>query len=82
MFNIRNSPSGGEWELLLGGVFDHLNFFQSLKQHFVNMEHWLKSKLVWPICTKKFEVKKNDTGAMTAAKNEEFLLGYNMKSVI
>ena len=82
---MRNFAGGN---FLLSGwnlsrsAFDHLNFFQSLKQHFVNMEHWLKSKLVWPICTKKFEVKKNDTGAMTAAKNEEFLLGYNMKSVI
>ena len=28
--------------------FDHLNFFQSQKQHSVNIEHRLKSKLTWP----------------------------------
>ena len=48
---------GGEWEILrgfflLGGGnltrsdFNHLNFFQSLKQHSVHIDHQLKSKLM------------------------------------
>ena len=47
---------GREWEVLLteffllvGGNltsdFDHLKFFQSLKQHSVHIDHQLKSKL-------------------------------------
>ena len=40
--------------------FDHLNLFWGQKQHSVDIEHWLKSKLAWPVCTKI--MKCNDYG--------------------
>ena len=45
----------GRGEFLLCGwnlrriAFDHSNLLQSWKQHPVNMEHWLKSKLARPV---------------------------------
>ena len=32
--------------------FDNLNLFQSQKQHSINSENRLKSKLAWPVCAK------------------------------
>ena len=54
-----------------------MTFFKAKKQHSVNIEHQLKSKLAWPACKKSiYEVKiKNGTGSMTRA-NREFLLRY------
>ena len=58
----------GEWEILLGvrilsvsghlrwSTFDHSSLFQSNK-HSVNIEHQLKSKLEWPVCTKSMKLK-------------------------
>ena len=31
--------------------YDYSNLFQSVKQHSVNIEHQLKPKLAWPMCT-------------------------------
>ena len=52
---IRNFP--GRTFLLSGGNltrrdFEHLSLFQSYKQDSVNIEHQLKSKLAWLLCTK------------------------------
>ena len=65
-FKRQGSPdrvSGwGESEIFFGKIFllggknlrwsdfDHLNLFQSYKQHSLNIEYWLKSKLAWPVC--------------------------------
>ena len=38
----------------------------------MNIEHQLKLKLAWVVCT-EYQVKKNWTGAMTTAKNEVFV---------
>ena len=38
------------------GPFKH---FQGLKQQSVNIEHWLKSKLAWPMHVKSASVKWN-----------------------
>ena len=52
------------WEIFLLGAenliksdFDLLNLFQSQKQHSVNIEHQLKLKLVWPVCTRSMKLK-------------------------
>ena len=37
--------------------FDHSNLFQGLKQHSVNIEHGLNSKLAGPACTKSMKFK-------------------------
>ena len=37
--------------------FDHLKFFQSLKQHSVHIDHQLKSKLAWLVSTKSIKLK-------------------------
>ena len=62
------SVSGRGWQMLLGGFnlydggnlrsdFDHSNLFQGLKQHSVNIEHGLNSKLAGPACTKSMKFK-------------------------
>ena len=45
--------------------------FKAKKQHSVNIEHQLKSKLAWPACKKSvYEIKiKNGTGSITTAKS-------------
>ena len=62
-----DSPSSGKWEIILGAIFlsgsgdlngsnfGHLNFFQSYKQRFVNIEYRLKSKL--PRTIRKASIK-------------------------
>ena len=46
----------------------NFSFFRA-KTSIENIEHRLKSKLAWAVCT-EYEVKlKNWTGAMTTAKN-------------
>ena len=37
-------------------AFDHSNLFQSYKQS-SNIEHWLKSKLAWPVFAKSTKLK-------------------------
>ena len=76
-----NPPLWGEWEFLLVEVFYRVvgiwwemiltiqTFFRCYKQHSVNIEHPLKSKLAWNLCTRDTKLK-NNTVAMTAAKNE------------
>ena len=56
---MRNFAGGG-WLFhglmgIWGGVL--LILFQSLKQQSVNIEHWLKSKLAWPVYAKSMKVK-------------------------
>ena len=58
---------GGIWRFYWMGIFlsdcgklrrsnfDQWNLFQSQKQLIVNTEHWLKSKLAWPVCTKSMK---------------------------
>ena len=51
-------------------VFDYSSLFQR-KKHSVNIEHQLKSKLAWSVCTKSMKLKlKNGAGAMTTVKNK------------
>ena len=59
----------GGWKILLGrgevkgsgnltgSDFDHSNPFKSWKKRPVNIEHWLKSKLTWPVCTENMKIK-------------------------
>ena len=63
----------GEWEILLGGFFYQVvrtrgGFFQSWKQHSVNIEHQLKSKLHDLCAQGVWSENKNGTGAVTTAK--------------
>ena len=64
------SLSGGGSEILFGDFifyddgnlrrsdFDYSNLLQGQKQHSVNIEHWLKSKLVWSVCTNSMKWKQ------------------------
>ena len=67
---------GGGGESLVGGIFYWvvgfiLTFLKAKKQHSINIEHQLKSKLTWLICIKEYDVeKKNGIEWMTTAKNE------------
>ena len=58
--------------------FDHSNLFQSLKQHSVNTEHWLKSKLAWPVFTNSMKLNKNGTGMMTTGKNFYWVITWKL----
>ena len=59
--------------------FDHSNLFQCQKQHSVNIEHWLKSKLT---CVyKEYEIKTKMVQEQWLQLKMKFLLGYNMKIV-
>ena len=72
--NRRNlAPSKGisDGRNLIMSDFDHSDLFQSKKQHSVNIENWLKSKLAWPVCTKSMNLKIG-IEAMTADKIESF----------
>ena len=40
---------------VVGYNFDHSNLFQTEKEHSVNIEHWLKSKLAWPVYTRAWK---------------------------
>ena len=67
---------GGRWEILLGRIFCWvvgfiLTFFKAKKQHSINIEYQLKSKLAWLVCIKEYDVeRKTGTGWMTTEKNE------------
>ena len=61
--------------------FDHSNLFQGQKQHSVNIERLLKSKLTWPVCT-EYEVKIKLVQVQWLQLKMKFLVGYNMKIVI
>ena len=52
---MGNFPSGGGNQTR--SDIDHSNPFQSYKQDSVNIEHWLKWKSAWPVCTKSVKVK-------------------------
>ena len=94
---LRGRGMGGQWEILLEWFFywvvesDREWFwlsqpFESLTQHSVNIEHQVKYKLTWLVCTKSMKlkwtgVKLNCTGACLQLKMK-FLLGSNMKIVI
>ena len=49
-FFIHSWESGKEW-------FCPFKLFSKLKQHSVNIEHQLKSKLEWPACIKYMKLK-------------------------
>ena len=56
---MGNLPGGfllGDGNLKMSD-FDHSNLFQNEKQHSVNVEHWLKLKLAWSVCTESMDVK-------------------------
>ena len=56
------------------GVILTVGNFSKAKNNIINIEHWLKSKLAWPVLTKEYGVKiKNGTGRMATAKNEVFV---------
>ena len=57
----------GIWQ----GVILTIGTFPEPKQHPVNIEHWLKSKLAWPVLQ---SVHKYDTGALTTTKNGFYLV--------
>ena len=61
-------PNEEEWEIMLGrisygvvGVWGVIStivtFFKVKKQHSVNIEHQIKSKLAWPKCKKSMKLK-------------------------
>ena len=57
----------GIWQ----GVIMTIGTFPEPKQHPVNIEHWLKSKLAWPVLQ---SVHKYDPGALTTTKNGFYLV--------
>ena len=57
----------GIWQ----GVILTIGTFPEPKQRPVNIEHWLKSKLAWPVLQ---SVHKYDTGALTTTKNGFYLV--------
>ena len=60
--------------------FDRSNPFQSQKQHSVNFEYWLKSKLT---CVyRKYEIKIKMVQEQWLQLKTKILLCYNMKIVI
>ena len=61
--------------------FDYSNLFQSCKQHSVNIERWLKSKLAWPVCTKEYGGKIKMAQQWLQLKMK-ILLGCDMKIVL
>ena len=63
----------------LGGAnlrsnFDHLNLFQSKKQHSVNIEQQLKLKLAWLVCKRLWHENKN-----VSYRSFYHFLGYNIQ---
>ena len=80
--------SGWGWEILLGGSnlydgrnlrsdSDHSNLFQGQKQHSVNIEHWLKSKLAW-LLYNEYEVKIRMVQVQWLQPKMKCLVGYNI----
>ena len=64
----------------LRSAFNHSNLFQSEKQHSVNNEHRLKSKLAWPVYAKSMKLKMvQEQWLLLKIK---FLLACNVKNVI
>ena len=48
-----------------GGVILAIRtFFKTKKQHSVNTEHQLKSKLAWPVCQKSMKLKQIEWGEL------------------
>ena len=78
----------GEWIFLFGGRnltrgdSNHSILFQSEKQHSVNIQHRLKSKLAWHQLDKEYEVKRKMVQEQWLQLKLKFLVGYNMKIVI
>ena len=70
LMGVRKSPhpSGGMGNLLrgifywvveicFGVILTFPTIFKVKKNHSVNIKHWLKSKLAWPVCTKSMKLK-------------------------
>ena len=55
-----------------GEILTIWTFFKA-KKHSANIEHRLKLKLVWPVCTESIKLKLSGTGAMTPVRNEVFM---------
>ena len=68
---------GGNWKCCWGGFFYPprwwqpggvilaiRTFFKTKKQHSVNTEHQLKSKLAWPVCQKSIKLKQIEWGEL------------------
>ena len=86
-------PNRGGWEILLGrisywvvgvwGVISTiLTFFKAKKQHSVNIEYQLKSKLAWPMCKKSMKLKWKMVQDQWLQQKMKFLIGYYLKIVI
>ena len=68
----------GTW----GVILTIQTFFKAKKKLSVNIEHQIKSKLAWPICTDSIEVKMKMVQELWLQLEMKFLLGSNRKIFI
>ena len=74
---------GNYWVVGAWGVISTiLTFFKAKKQHSVNIEYQLKSKLAWPMRKKSMKLKWKMVQDQWLQQRMKFLIGYYLKIVI
>ena len=87
-WGVGDPHCAGGWKILLEGFnlydggnlsseFEPSNLFQGQKQHSVNIEHWLRSKLAW-LLYNEYEIKIRMVQVQWPQPKIKLLVGYNI----